>query len=170
MNELTTYNFDSSEVRILVRDSEPWFVGKDVASVLGYSNPRDAITRHVDEDDKAGVGIHDGSQMREVIVINESGLYSLILRSKLESAKKFKHWVTSEVLPQIRKTGAYAPEPPKLYFDSKNTKKPKPKLTTIRVGEETSQLLKILSEETGKTKEWIAEQMILFAAKHTEVR
>lgn len=170
MNELTTYNFDSSEVRILVRDSEPWFVGKDVASVLGYRNTKDAISKHVDDEDKGVAKCDSLGGTQQVTIINESGLYSLILRSQLESAKKFKHWVTSEVLPQIRKAGAYAPESPKLYFDSKNTKKPKPKLTTIRVGEETSQLLKILSEETGKTKEWIAEQMILFAAKHTEVR
>lgn len=170
MNELTTYNFDSSEVRILVRDSEPWFVGKDVATVLGYSNPQKAISNHVDEEDKGVTKWDTLGGIQNMIIINESGLYSLILSSKMPAAKKFKHWVTSEVLPQIRKTGAYAPESPKLYFDSKNTKKPKPKLTTIRVGEETSQLLKILSEETGKTKEWIAEQMILFAAKHTEVR
>lgn len=170
MNELTTYNFDSSEVRILIRDSEPWFVGKDVATVLGYSNPQKAISNHVDEEDKGVTKWDTLGGIQNMIIINESGLYSLILSSKMPATKKFKHWVTSEVLPQIRKAGAYAPESPKLYFDSKNTKKPKPKLTTIRVGEKTSQLLKILSEETGKTKEWIAEQMILFAAKHTEVR
>lgn len=108
MNDnLQTWNYESSEIRTIQKDGEPWFVGKDVATVLGYSNTRDAIARHVDEEDKAGVGIHDGSQMREVVVVNESGLYSLILSSKLPNAKKFKRWVTNEVLPSIRKHGAY---------------------------------------------------------------
>lgn len=106
-NEIQVWNYESSEVRTVQVNGEPWFVGKDVATVLGYSNTRDAIARHVDEEDKAGVGIHDGSQMREVVVVNESGLYSLVLSSKLPNAKKFKRWVTSEVLPSIRKHGAY---------------------------------------------------------------
>lgn len=106
-NEVQVWNYESSEVRTVQVNGEPWFVGKDVATVLGYSNTRDAIARHVDEEDKAGVGIHDGSQMREVVVVNESGLYSLVLSSKLPNAKKFKRWVTSEVLPSIRKHGAY---------------------------------------------------------------
>ena len=106
-NEIQVWNYESSEVRTVQVNGEPWFVGKDVATVLGYSNTRDAIARHVDEEDKAGVGIHDGSQMREVVVVNESGLYSLVLSSKLPNAKKFKRCVTSEVLPSIRKHGAY---------------------------------------------------------------
>lgn len=104
---LQTWSYENSEIRTVEKDGEPWFVGKDVAAVLGYSNTRDAIARHVDEEDKASVGIHDGSQMREVVAVNESGLYSLILSSKLPNAKKFKRWVTSEVLPSIRKHGAY---------------------------------------------------------------
>ena len=107
-NEVQVWNYESSEVRTVQVNGEPWFVGKDVATVLGYSNTRDAIARHVDEEDKAGVGIHDGSQMREVVVVNESGLYSLVLSSKLPNAKKFKRWVTSEVLPSIRKHGSYS--------------------------------------------------------------
>lgn len=107
-NEIQVWNYESSEVRTVQVNGEPWFVGKDVATVLGYSNTRDAIARHVDEEDKAGVGIHDGSQMREVVVVNESGLYSLVLSSKLPNAKKFKRWVTSEVLPSIRKHGSYS--------------------------------------------------------------
>lgn len=107
-NEIQAWNYESSEVRTVQVNGEPWFVGKDVATVLGYSNTRDAIARHVDEEDKAGVGIHDGSQMREVVVVNESGLYSLVLSSKLPNAKKFKRWVTSEVLPSIRKHGSYS--------------------------------------------------------------
>jgi len=100
-------NKEFGEVRVLEKDNEPWFIGKDVAEILGYSNPRDAIYKHVEFEDK-GVAKCDtlgGSQ--ELTVINESGLYSLILSSKLPGAKKFKHWVTSEVLPSIRKNGGY---------------------------------------------------------------
>lgn len=108
MNDLTVFNNpDFGEIRTVMINNEPWFVGKDVSDALGYSNNRKAIADHVDCEDK-GVTICDtlgGSQ--EVTVINESGLYSLIFGSKLESAKSFKHWVTSEVLPSIRKTGAY---------------------------------------------------------------
>lgn len=108
MNELEIFkNEEFGEIRTVVIENEPWFVGKDIAFVLGYSNPRDAISKHVDVEDK-GVAKCDtlgGSQ--DLTVINESGLYSLILSSKLPTAKKFKHWVTSEVLPTIRKHGAY---------------------------------------------------------------
>ncbi|WP_416377982.1 Bro-N domain-containing protein [Clostridium paraputrificum] len=83
-------------------------MGKDVAGVLGYANTRDALSKHVDLEDKSDVAIHDGSQNRTMTIINESGLYSLILGSKLPSAKKFKKWVTSDVLPSIRKHGMYA--------------------------------------------------------------
>ncbi len=88
---------------------EPWFVGKDVAVALGYSNTRDALRKHVEDEDKTTVAICDtGSNYKSnAVIINESGLYSLILSSKLPSAKQFKHWVTAEVLPQIRKTGGY---------------------------------------------------------------
>lgn len=111
MNEIQIFNnSDFGEVRVTTVNNEPWFVGKDIAEKLGYSNTRDALARHVDLEDKSGVGIHDGSQMREVVVINESGLYSLILSSKLPTAKKFKHWVTAEVIPSIRKHGAYMTE------------------------------------------------------------
>lgn len=108
MNELM--NFNSPEfgtVRTAEIDGEPWLVGKDVATALGYSNPRDALANHVDDEDKATVAIHDGSQNRNMTVINESGLYALVLSSKLPSAKKFRRWVTAEVLPSIRKTGGY---------------------------------------------------------------
>lgn len=107
MNELKVFSFKNSNVRSVIIDDEPWFVGKDVAEVLGYSNPRDALSRHVEEDDKADVVIHDGSQNRNVTGINESGLYALILSSKLSQAKEFKRWVTSEVLPSIRRTGTF---------------------------------------------------------------
>lgn len=108
MNELKIFeNPEFGEVRTIERDGEPWFVGKDVAAALGYSNPRDALSVHVDIMDKATVAIHDGSQNRWMAIINESGLYSLILSSKLPTAKAFKRWITSEVIPSIRKHGAY---------------------------------------------------------------
>lgn len=90
---------------------EPWFIGKDVATLLGYSNTRDALRKHVDEEDKTTVAIRDtGSNYQSMtVIVNESGLYSLILQSKLPRAREFKRWVTSEVLPQIRKTGGYIP-------------------------------------------------------------
>ena len=108
MNELQIFNFESNEVRTQLIDDEPWFVGRDVAEVLGYSNTRDALNRHVDLEDISSVVIHDGTSGNPLqTIINESGLYSLILKSKLPNAKKFKRWVTSEVLPTIRKTGSY---------------------------------------------------------------
>ena len=109
MNKLQLFNFENQQVRTLKIDDEPYFVGKDVASILGYSNTRDALNKHVDSEDKNTVAIHDGITRGNPnqVVINESGLYSLILSSKMPNAKKFKHWVTSEVLPTIRKHGAY---------------------------------------------------------------
>lgn len=106
--EITVFNKkEFGEVRTVEIDKEPWFVAIDIASALGYKNTRDAIKKHVDEEDKNTVAIRDGIGNPEKVVINESGVYSLILRSKNEKAKAFKHWVTSEVLPSIRKTGAY---------------------------------------------------------------
>ena len=109
MNEVQLFNFENHEVRSLLINSEPWFVGKDVADVLGYSNSRKALNDHVDAEDKNTVTIRDGITRGNPnqTVINESGLYSLVLSSKLPSAKKFKRWVTSEVLPALRKTGQY---------------------------------------------------------------
>ena len=101
-------NPEFGEIRTTVIDGEPWFVGKDVATALGYSNTRDALSKHVDDEDKNTVAFRDGIQGNpNQTVINESGLYSLVLSSKLPTAKKFKRWVTSEVLPEIRKTGGY---------------------------------------------------------------
>lgn len=95
------------KVRVVEINGEPWLVGKDVAEVLGYKNTRDALSKHVDEEDKNTVAIYDGIGNPNKVIINESGLYSLVLRSKLTEAKKFKRWVTSEVLPSIRKHGMY---------------------------------------------------------------
>ena len=93
------------EVRTIIIENEPWFVGKDVAGILGYERATKAIQDHVDDEDKDEIPIQDSiGRMQKTPLINESGLYSLILSSKLPSAKRFKHWVTSEVLPAIRKT------------------------------------------------------------------
>ena len=108
MNQLQVFNNEEfGQVRTVIQGEDVWFVAKDVAEVLGYNNTSKAIQMHVDEDEKADLPIWDGRQNRNQKVINESGLYSLILSSKLPSAKKFKKWVTSEVLPSIRKHGAY---------------------------------------------------------------
>lgn len=108
MNELKIFeNPEFGAIRTVEINGDPWLVGKDVATVLGYSNPRDAISKHVDSDDKGVSQIATPSGVQEMTIINESGLYSLVLSSKLPSAKKFRRWVTSEVLPSIRKTGGY---------------------------------------------------------------
>lgn len=110
MNEITMFrNPEFGEIRTVDMNGDTWFVGADIASVLGYSNVRDAISKHVDDEDKATVAIHDGRQSRNMTAINESGVYALIFSSKLDRAKQFKHWVTSEVLPAIRKHGTYVP-------------------------------------------------------------
>ncbi|HDE5220637.1 TPA: ORF6C domain-containing protein [Staphylococcus aureus] len=111
MQELQTFNFEELPVRTLEVDGEPYFIGKDVADILGYANGRDALSKHVDEDDKKVLTSRNTTlenlPNRGLTAVNESGLYSLIFSSKLESAKRFKRWVTSEVLPTLRKTGAY---------------------------------------------------------------
>lgn len=107
MNEIEIFKYENKEIRTKVINEKIYFVGKDVVDILGYQNGSRDINRHVDEEDRIKTMIFDGNQDKETIAINESGLYSLILSSKLESAKKFKKWVTSEVLPTIRKHGAY---------------------------------------------------------------
>lgn len=108
-NELQTFDFEGSPIRTVSIDGEPWFVGKDVAEVLGYAKPLNALATHIDQDDSLKQGVIDKlGRQQDTIIINESGMYSLVLSSKLESAKRFKRWVTSEVLPQIRKHGMYA--------------------------------------------------------------
>lgn len=108
-NQITIFkNPMFGEIRaILDENNEPWFIGKEVAMVLGYVNTKDALSKHVDAEDKLGSQIATSGQRREMTIINESGLYSLILSSKLPQAKEFKRWVTSEVLPSIRKNGGY---------------------------------------------------------------
>lgn len=108
MNNLQIFNSpEFGQVRTIQQNGEPWFIGKDVAEILGYSNTPKAIRDHVDDEDKLTERIVLSGQNREVAIINESGLYSLILSSKMPKAKEFKRWVTSEVIPAIRKTGKY---------------------------------------------------------------
>ena len=109
MNDLQVFkNEEFGEIRTVTINDEPWFVGKDVATILGYAKPLNALATHVDEDASLKQGLIDSIGRRQnTILINESGLYSLILSSKLPTAKRFKHWVTSEVLPSIRKNNGY---------------------------------------------------------------
>ena len=108
MNDLQIFNSDEfGEIRTVTIDNEPWFVGKDVAEALGYAKPTDAVRKRVYDEDRGVSKMETPSGIQQMTIINESGLYSLILSSKLESAKRFKRWVTSEVLPCIRKHGGY---------------------------------------------------------------
>ncbi|HDM4194091.1 TPA: ORF6C domain-containing protein [Staphylococcus aureus] len=113
MQELQTFNFEELPVRTLEVDGEPYFVGSDIAKILGYQKPQNAIATHVDSEDKTTTLIQGtGSNYKSnAVIINESGLYSLIFSSKLENAKRFKRWVTSEVLPTLRRTGTYQTKP-----------------------------------------------------------
>ncbi|OFQ73286.1 MULTISPECIES: BRO family protein [Staphylococcus] len=134
MQDLQLFNFEKLPVRTMNIDGEPYFVGSDVAKILGYLKPANAIANHVDDEDKTTTLIQGtGSNYKsKAVIINESGLYSLIFSSKLESAKRFKRWVTSEVLPAIRKTGSY------------------------QVPSDPMQALKLMFEATEQTKEEIA--------------
>lgn len=113
MNNLQIFKSkEFGQIRTVTIDNEPWFVGKDVASALGYTNPQKAVRDHVSEEDRGMNEMDTPSGRQNLVVINESGLYALIFGSKLESAKRFKHWVTSDVLPAIRKTGGYQMKAP----------------------------------------------------------
>ncbi|WP_270837082.1 BRO family protein [Faecalibacillus intestinalis] len=169
MNELQIFNNEEfGNIRSLVIDNEPWLVGKDVAEALGYKNVRDSLARHIDSDDKRdGVVIHDSmGREQKPIIINESGLYSLILSSKLPSAKKFKHWVTSEVLPTLRKTGSYAKVP---------TDPRELLMLTIKAHEQTAQRVDVLEEkvsslEKSTTIDSSQQQILEKIAKATVIR
>ncbi|EIX6348318.1 ORF6C domain-containing protein [Staphylococcus pseudintermedius] len=135
MQNLQTFNFEDLPVRTLTVDDEPYFVGNDVAQILGYEDYRGAINKKVDSEDKLRSQIDHAGQKRSVTLINESGLYSLIFSSKLDSAKRFKRWVTSEVLPTIRKTGTYqVPSDPmqalELMFEA--TKRTKEEIESVK--------------------------------------
>ena len=108
MNEMSIFeNSEFGKLRCMTIENEPWFVGKDVAEILGYANPQKAVRDHVDDDDKGVNEMDTPGGVQTVMLINESGMYSLIMSSRLDGAKRFKRWVTSEVLPSIRKHGAY---------------------------------------------------------------
>ena len=108
MTDIQIFNSqDFGDIRTVTIDGEPWFVGKDVAEALGYEKPTDAVRKRVDDEDRGSSKMETPSGMQNMTIINESGLYALVFGSKLESAKKFKKWVTSEVLPAIRKNGSY---------------------------------------------------------------
>ena len=141
LNQLEIFkNREFGEIRTVTMDGAPWFVGKDVADILGYQNGSRDINRHVDEEDRRKVMVFDGKQNKETIVINESGLYALVFGSKLPSAKKFKHWVTSEVLPTLRKTGSYAKVP---------TDPRELLMLTIKAHEQTAQRVDVLEEKVS---------------------
>ena len=108
MNNLTIFqNEEFGEIRTITIDNEPWFVAKDITDRLGFANGRDAVARHVDDEDKGVAKADTLGGAQEYTIINESGMYSLVLSSKLESARKFKRWITHDVIPEIRKTGGY---------------------------------------------------------------
>lgn len=125
MNGLQIFNFGNLELRTRLIDGEPWLVGKDVADALGYQNGSRDVNRHVDMEDRLALPINDGVQNREMIFINESGMFSLVFGSKLKTAKEFKRWVTSVVLPTIRKTGGYQlpTEPEDIMIETLQTQK-----------------------------------------------
>jgi len=154
MNEITIFkNEKFGEVRTMEINNECWFVGKDIASALGYSNPRDAISKHCDKEDVAKHDTLTNGGKQAISIINESGVYALIFGSKLESAKEFKHWVTSEVLPSIRKHGLFAMnevlENPDLLINA---------LTELKKEREEKKLIESQKEalqiELDNSKEW----------------
>lgn len=165
MNDLQQFtNQQFGDIRALSIDGEPWFVGKDVALSLGYSNTKDALSRHVDPEDKGGSQITTPSGIQTMTVINESGLYSLVLSSKLPSAKAFKRWITHDVIPTIRKTGGYVNDADKFvdaYFPELN--------------EAQKSVLGIMLDESRRMGQQLKEQApkVLFAdavtASHTSI-
>ena len=155
---------------ILNERGETYFVGKDVAEALGYKNTRDAMFRHVDEDDKVdGVVIHDAiGRKQQAIIINESGLYALVLSSKLPQAKVFKRWVTSEVLPQIRKTGAYMSQKKMIEGMTRHIEELEPKAEYYDEVLEsvscftTTQIAKELSKTVHDLTQLLMEQKVMY--------
>lgn len=192
MTELQIFNSEEfGDIRTVTIDNEPWFVGKDVAEALGYSNSRKALADHVHEDDKGVTKCDTLGGKQDLTIINESGLYALIFGSKLESAKKFKHWVTSEVLPSIRKTGSYQTAQPQgkellalavleaqktIELQNQEIERMKPKEifadavatshTSILIGD-LAKLLKQNGIETGQKRlfEWLRENDYLIKRK-----
>ena len=144
-------NTEFGEIRTMEINGEPWFVGKDVAAALGYERPDNAIRKHVDDEDKLTHQISASGQNRTMYIINESGMYSLILSSKLEGAKRFKRWVTSEVLPSIRKTGAFATDSAAAELKARELRVKEMNAQARLINAETRRLL-ILQKEKGLSK------------------
>lgn len=195
MNEVKIFNSkEFGDVRTVTIDGEPWFVGKDVAEALGYSNSRDALTKHVCSEDKGVAECDTLGGKQKLGIINESGLYALIFGSKLESAQRFKHWVTSEVLPAIRKTGGYQMQAPQgkellalavleaqktIEAQNEEIERMRPKEifadavstshTSILIGE-LAKLLKQNGVDTGQNKlfAWMRENGYLIKRKGTD--
>lgn len=193
MNELKVFNSEEfGDVRTVTINGDPWFVGKDVAAALGFTNPRDAISTHVFDEDKGVESIDTLGGKQKMTVINESGLYALVFGSRLKSAQRFKHWVTSEVLPAIRKTGSYqAPQGKELLAlavleaqktieeQSKAIERMKPKVifanavetshTSILIGD-LAKLLKQNGVETGQKRlfDWMREKGYLIKRKGSD--
>ena len=146
-------NTEFGEIRSMTIDGEPYFVGKDVAAALGYTNTRKALIDHVDDEDRTGgVTIRDSiGREQKPTIINESGMYSLIMGSKLEGAKRFKRWVTSEVLPSIRKTGAFATDSAAAELKARELRVKEMNAQARLINAETRRLL-ILQKEKGLSK------------------
>lgn len=193
MNKVKIFNSEEfGDVRTVTINGDPWFVGKDVAAALGFTNPRDAISTHVFDEDKGVESIDTLGGKQKMTVINESGLYALVFGSRLKSAQRFKHWVTSEVLPAIRKTGSYqAPQGKELLAlavleaqktieeQSKAIERMKPKVifanavetshTSILIGD-LAKLLKQNGVETGQKRlfDWMREKDYLIKRKGSD--
>lgn len=193
MNNLEIFKNDEfGEIKTLNFDSEIYFIGKDVANILGYQNGSRDINRHVDEEDRRIIPLYDGSQNRDTMIINESGLYSLILGSKLPNAKKFKKWVTSEVLPSLRKNGSYKlPTNPfetlKLMFDVVDNHEQKlevidKKITDIEensllnpgeynlINTKVSERIRIIKRERGLSNVTKEQNGALFKAINSDIK
>ena len=193
MNKVKIFNSEEfGDARTVTINGDPWFVGKDVAAALGFTNPRDAISTHVFDEDKGVESIDTLGGKQKMTVINESGLYALVFGSRLKSAQRFKHWVTSEVLPAIRKTGSYqAPQGKELLAlavleaqktieeQSKAIERMKPKVifanavetshTSILIGD-LAKLLKQNGVETGQKRlfDWMREKGYLIKRKGSD--
>ena len=151
MNNISTFNNPAfGSVRAVSINNEPYFVGKDVAEILGYSNPRDALSKHVDAEDRGVANCDTLGGTQELTVINESGLYSLILSSKLPKAKEFKRWVTAEVLPAIRKTGGYVNDTAQFVESYFGQLEPSQKHALTMMFEESKRMSAQLKEQAPK--------------------
>lgn len=161
MNEIMIFkNPEFGEVRTVEVNGEPWLVGKDVAQVLGYSDTDQALRKHVDEEDKLTRQFDGSGQNRAMTIINESGLYSLVLSSKLPGAKRFRRWVTAEVLPSIRKTGTYSTDTAKQSAADKRAT-----AMLLNAKNRTASILQRLYDRAGTKPEYQAMALSDFYAK-----